>query len=243
LIATGTDAPMTASELEPHPDKAVDGKGALVCLVGIDGSGKSTLAKALVAAAQENGVRCRYVYGGFTSSFTIFRPAVALAKALVFRGNDHMETSTTKGRVLRHPRLSAAYQYLALTDYIVQIWFRIRLPLALGWNVVCDRYIYDLVASIGVLLDYSLDRTLALLRRCLAFVPRPHLTFLLDLPEALAYQRKDDIVSLDFLAARREIYLEMARHHEITLLDASASQKHLQQTVAARVFSVFRGEA
>src|SRR4030043_137758 len=174
-------------------------KGALVCLVGIDGSGKSTLAKALAGAAQENGVRCRYVYGGFTSSFTIFRPIEALAKALVFRGNDHMETSMTKGRVLRHSRLSAAYQYLALTDYIVQTWFRIGLPLALGWNVVCDRYIYDLVASIGVLLDYPLDRTLALLSRCLAFVPRPHLIFLLDLPEALAYQRKDDTVSLDFL--------------------------------------------
>jgi dTMP kinase len=218
-------------------------RNVLVCFVGVDGSGKSTLAKALVAAAQEKGVRCRYVYGGFTSSFTIFRPAVALAKTLVFRGNDHMEISMTKGRVLRHPRLSAAYQYLALTDYIVQNWFRIRLPLTLGRNVVCDRCIYDLVASIGVLLDYPLDRTLALLSRCLAFVPRPHLIFLLDLPAVLAYQRKDDIVSLDFLEARREIYLEMARHHEITLLDASASQKDLQQTVAARVFSVFRGEA
>jgi len=218
-------------------------RNVLVCFVGVDGSGKSTAARALTTALQQEGMSCRYVYGGFTSSFTIFRPAVALAKALVFRGNDHMETCTTKGRVLRHPRLSAAYQYLALTDYIVQTWFRIRLPLVLGWNVVCDRYIYDLVASIGVLLDYPLERTLALLRRCLAFVPRPHLIFLLDLPEALAYQRKDDIVSLDFLAARREIYLEMARHHEITLLDASASQKHLQQTVAASVFSVFTGEA
>lgn len=232
---------VTMAEQATTPGK--DLKGVLVCFVGIDGAGKSTLAKALVAANQENGVRCRFVYGGFTSSFTIFRPAVALAKALVFRGNDHMETSMTKGRVLRHSRLSAAYQYLALSDYIVQTWFRIGLPLALGWNVVCDRYIYDLVASIGVLLDYPTDRIMALLRRCLALVPRPHLVFLLDLPEALAYQRKDDIVSLDFLAARREIYLEMARHHEITLLDASASQKHLQQTVAARVFTVFRGEA
>jgi hypothetical protein len=35
----------------------------------------------------------------------------------------------------------------------------------------------------------------------------------------------------------------MARHHEITVLDASASQKHLQHTVAATVFTVFRGEA
>ena len=214
-----------------------------MCLVGIDGSGKSTLAKSLVSAAEDNNLRCRYVYGGFTSSFTIFRPVVALAKATVFRGDNHMETSATKGTVLRHSRLSAIYQYLALTDYIVQTWFRIRLPLALGWNVVCDRYIYDLVAGIGVLRDYPLHRTLALLRRCLVFLPRPQLVFLLDLPEALAYQRKDDIVSLAFLTVRRDTYLAMARRHEFTVLDATSSSEDLQELVAATVLSAFKGDA
>ena len=214
-----------------------------MCLVGIDGSGKSTLAKSLVSAAEDNNLRCRYVYGGFTSSFTIFRPVVALAKALVFRGDNHMKTSATKGTVLRHSRLSAIYQYLALTDYIVQTWFRVGLPLARGWNVVCDRYIYDLVAGIGVLLDYPTDRMLALLRRCLALVPRPHLVYLLDLPEALAYQRKDDIVSLDFLTVRRDTYLAMARRHEFTVLDATSSSEDLQELVAAPVLSAFKGDA
>ncbi len=234
---------MTASKDDTNRDQPLDGKGVLVCLVGIDGSGKSTLAKSLVSAAKDSNLRCRYVYAGFTSSFTIFRPVVALAKATLFRGNNHMETSATKGTVLRHSRLSAIYQYLALTDYIVQTWFRVGLPLARGGHVVCDRYIYDLVASIGVLLDYPLDRTLALLRRCLGFLPKPQLVFLLDLPEALAYERKDDIVSLTFLAARREIYLEMARLHQFTILDASASQESLQQLAAARVLGVFGGES
>ena len=109
--------------------------------------------------------------------------------------------------------------------------------------MICDRYIYDLVASIGVLLDYPLDRTLALLRRCLALVPRPQLVFLLDLPEALAYRRKDDIVSLDFLTVRRDTYLAMARHHEFTVLDATSSSEDLQELVAATVLSILKGEA
>ena len=109
--------------------------------------------------------------------------------------------------------------------------------------MVCDRYIYDLVAGIGVLRDYPLHRTLALLRRCLVFLPRPQLVFLLDLPEALAYQRKDDIVSLAFLTVRRETYLAMARHHAFTVLDATSSSEDLQELVAATVLSAFEGDA
>ena len=218
-------------------------KGRLVCFVGMDGSGKSTLARALRASLEERGFKSRYVYGGFTSSFTILRPVVALAKTTLFRGKRHYQDSQTKGRVLKNTTLSTLYQYLALADYILQATFRIRLPLALGWNVVCDRYIYDLAVGIGVLLDYPTARIMALLRRCLIFLPQPHLIFLLDLPESLAYQRKDDIVSLDFLKARREVYLEMARRHEITVLDASASPEDLHQVVTAQVLRIVEGEA
>jgi thymidylate kinase len=234
---------MSSSRATQDTERERPSRGALVCLVGMDGSGKSTLAKALRATLEERGLKSRYVYGGFTSSFTILRPVIALVRATLFRGDTHYQDSQTKGRVLKDTTLSTLYQYLALADYILQATFRIRLPLALGWNVVCDRYIYDLAVGIGVLLDYPTARTLTLLRRCLLFLPRPHLIFLLDLPESLAYQRKDDIVSVDFLKVRREIYLEMARHHEITVLNASSSPEHLQQVVTARVLNLIEGEA
>ena len=212
----------------------------LVCFVGIDGAGKSTLALSLKAAAEHEGIRCRYAWGGFTSSFTLLKPMVAVAQASVFRGDNHMTTSRTKGRVLKNRRLSAIYQYLALVDYLPRVSFTIGLPRALGWNVICDRYIYDLVTSIGVHLDYPPESTLSLLRRCLALVPKPDLVFLLDLPEALAYQRKDDIVSLDFLSVRRNIYLRMAEEHGMTVLDASRGRSELEEVVAATVLPQMR---
>jgi thymidylate kinase len=216
--------------------------GQLVCFIGIDGSGKSTVARALTCALEERGMKSRYVWGGFTSSFVALRPFVAVAKALLFHGDEHYEDSQTKGRVLKSTSWSTLYQYLALADYILQATFRIRLPLALGWNVVCDRYVHDLVASIGVLLDYPMDRTLALLRRCLVLLPTPHHIYLLDLPESLAYQRKDDIVSLDFLRTRREVYLEMARRNDIAVVDASSSKEYVQQLLVSRVMSVIEGD-
>jgi dTMP kinase len=217
-------------------------KGLLVCFVGIDGAGKSTLARALTAIIEEQDVRCRYVWGGFNSSFAVFKPLVTGMKKSLFSGNKHMDQSRTKGRVLKSSRLSTVYQYLALSDYIIQGLVRIRLPLAFGTTVVCDRYIYDLTTSIGVLLDYTADRTLALLDRCLAFLPRPDLVFLIDLPEALAYQRKDDVISLDFLSVRRDIYLQMAGEHGMTILDGTSDPQELQELAAGKVLQYMAEE-
>ena len=217
-------------------------KSCLICFVGIDGSGKTTLAKALTKSVEEYGIDCRYVWGGFTSSFTVFKPLIGGLKATVFSGDTHMEESTTKGRVLKNPRLSALYHCLALTDYIIQAAFRIRLPLAFGRNVICDRYIYDLVTGIGVIQDYPVDKTLALLRRCLAFVPKPDLAFLVDVPEPLAYERKADIISLGFLSVRRNMYLQMARQEGMTILDGTQDRAELKQLVTTTVLPQLMGE-
>lgn len=213
-----------------------------VCLVGIDGAGKSTLAKALVTTLEEQGMRCKYVWGGFTSSFTIFKPFIAVMRQTVFRGDRHMEESETKGRVLKSPLLSTVYQYLALLDYIFQGFLRIRVPLRLGTSVICDRYIYDLTTSIGVLLDYPLDRTLGLLDRCLRFLPDPDLVFLIDLPEAIAYERKDDTMSLNSLSVRRGTYLEMAKQLRMTLLDGCRDPEALKEFVAVEVLQHMVGD-
>jgi thymidylate kinase len=218
-------------------------KSVLACFVGIDGAGKSTLAKALTAnMLEEQSINCKYIWGGFNSSFVVFRPFVAVMKRLVFRGNEYMHESSTKGRALKSQVLSAWYQYLALVDYVLQALVKIRLPLALGTSVVCDRYVHDLVISIGVLLDYDRDRTMALLDRCLRVLPEPDLVFLIDLPEALAFERKGDIVSLEFLSVRRSAYLQMAEHYEMMILDGSSDPRELSRVAAGKVLRHMRGE-
>jgi len=213
-----------------------------VCFVGIDGSGKSTLARSLTTIIEQRGVKCRYVWMGFNDSFTIFRPVVAAAKGSVFRGSRHMEESRTKGMVVKSPVLSTIYQYLVLTDYIFQSSIRVGLPLAMGRNVICDRYIYDLIVAVAVLLDFSVDRTMALLDRCLAVLPKPDLVFLVDLPEELALQRKDDVVSLDFLSVRRDLYLQMAPQCGMTILDGTRDPGELAQLAASEVFQDLAGD-
>jgi thymidylate kinase len=215
--------------------------GLLVCFTGIDGSGKSTLARALAVNLQAQGIRCSYVWSGFNDSFVLFRPLVAAAKGSLFRGDRYMEHSVTKGRVVRSSTLSTLYQYLMLVDHVFQVFFRIQLPRARGRNQVCDRYIYDLVVAAGVLLDYPPSRIMALLDRCLAFVPRPDLVFLVDVPEEVAFQRKDDVASTEFLSVRRKLYLEMARQHEMIVIDGTGDADELAQLVTTRVLQYVTG--
>jgi thymidylate kinase len=217
-------------------------KGTLVCFVGIDGSGKTTLANSLIANCKRHGITCRYVWGGFNSSFTVFKPLIAIAKSTVFRGNRFMEQSRTRGRVVTNTLLSTIYQYLMLVDYVFQAFFKIRVPLAFGRNVVCDRYIYDLVASIAVILGYSSPRAHNLLDRSLAALPRPHVVFLVDLPVELALKRKDDTIAVDSLPRRREIYLQMAHQHGMIVLDGTRDSGELAQLVTAEVLQCLTGE-
>lgn len=107
-------------------------KRVLICLIGVEGSGKSTMAKALTTSLQELGMNCQYVYGGFTSSFTVLRPIVTVPKAILLRGDRHYDNSHTKGSVLKSTSVSALYQYLAPADHILQGTFKIRAPIALG---------------------------------------------------------------------------------------------------------------
>jgi thymidylate kinase len=182
------------------------------------------------------------VWSGFNDSFVLFRPLVAVAKGSLFRGDRYMEQSATKGRVVSSSTLSTLYQYLMLVDYIFQVFFRIQLPRARGRNQICDRYIYDLVVAAGVLLDYPPSRMMSLLDRCLAVVPRPDLVFLVDVPEEVAFQRKDDVASTDFLSVRRDLYLQMAPQHEMIVIDGTGDADEVAQSVTIRVLQYVTGE-
>jgi dTMP kinase len=205
-------------------------RGIFVCFIGIDGSGKTTLAKLLVAALQKEGVESRYVYNGITPF--ISRPFTLLAQALFLRDKDfyrdYRDYSQKKRRLLQTPILSQGYQYLILLDHFLQSMLKIRLPLLRGRNIICDRYIYDTwITHLAVDMNYSREKLTLMLKRSLSLLPQPDLVFLVDVPEEIACQRKQDIPSLDYLRERRRVYLEVAQEQEMSILDGCQSLDEL----------------
>ena len=130
-----------------------------------------------------------------------------------------------------------------LLDYSLQVFLKVRLPLFLGRNIICDRYLYDtVITDLAPDMGYAEDRIIALLTSMLRFFPKPDTTFLIDLREEIAYQRKDDIPSLEYLKERRNTYLNIGRKHNMVVLDGTRPIDELKGVLSQQVSYLYQKE-
>ena len=220
-------------------------KGFLICFTGIDGTGKTTLSKELVELLNEKGIKCKYVYARLNPF--ILKPFILLGGLVFLRrgeiSENYFEYSNTKRRAIeKYSFLSRIYQQILLFDYVLQIFFKVKLPLIFGKNIVCDRYIYDtVITDLSVDMNYSKDKTMCLLDATFRFSPKPDITFLIDVPEEIAYQRKNDTPSMGYLKERREIYLEVGKEYEMVILDGYRNLSDLKIVIKNKVMERIGG--
>jgi thymidylate kinase len=202
-------------------------RGKLVCLIGIDGSGKTTLSKHLVSFLNNNGKKTIYVYGRYQPF--LLRPIMKLGKRIFYRNADmyaaYSEYSHKKISTIRkHKFLSMLYQSLVDLEYKTQLIFKVEIPLFLGYFIVSDRYIFDtIVSDLSIDFDYSSDQIKSTLDHYFNSFPKPDCLVVIDVPEYIAYERKDDTPSIQYLQERRHKYLQIGREFDAHILDGSKS--------------------
>jgi len=193
-------------------------KKILICFTGIDGSGKTTIAKKVTKYLKEKGLPAVYVYGRFKPILT--KPLMVIGGQMFLRNynitKNYAEYSERKKCLFsKHKLMLRAYLYVLLLDCLFQLMVKVRIPLALGKAVVCDRYIYDtVITDIAIDMNFSEERAISLLRKCFLLVPNPKIAFLVDVDEIIGYSRKDDIPDVRYLEERRVFYLQIADHYE-----------------------------
>ena len=207
-------------------------KGKLICILGVDGSGKSTLANGLVSRYGTDTQRFRYVWGG--CNHYLSWPFVVLGKRIFLHKIDQYEDYEKYqhqiSKTARNQVISKLYRSLIYLDYLIQINIRLRIPLLFGEGVVTDRYVYGTIVDLAVHLGYSEEKFKEIIRMILPYCPKPDHIFLVDIPENVALNRKDDIPSLDYLKYRRHCYLVLARDFDITILDGLKEPDELEKT-------------
>ena len=212
-----------------------DKKRFFICFTGIDGSGKTTQAKNLVKNLSLNGIKSEYVYARLVP--IIFKPLLVVGNLLFLRkkkiNNDYEGYSNTKKNILReHAFLSKIFYTIMLFDYYLQLLYKIKMPLLLNKNVICDRYIYDtLITDIAVDMGHSEDDIFIRIERGLSILPTPDIVFLIDLPEEIAYNRKNDVPSIEYLRDRRKYYLSIADRYNMIKINGNERMGDIERKI------------
>lgn len=215
----------------------------LICFTGIDGSGKTTLAKKLAGALLQEGIEAKYVYARYIPF--LLKPFMLVGKYLFLRKENPNENFANYSRVKREATkkrkaLSLVYQWLLISDYILQIAFKVWLPTIFGKSIICDRYIFDTLANdLAIDFNYSISDVDAFLGRWMQFIPKPQLIIFVDVPEEISLQRKTDIPSIDYLKERRPLLQHMAQKLGMFTIDGTNKLNELFEVVYHKASSCF----
>jgi thymidylate kinase len=201
----------------------------IVYFAGVDGSGKTTIAESLCDPLRRYGLSCKYLWGGWRGFESApFKPIVSRAKKAL--------TKKSQAEKVReaHEKLPL-FGYLVWLDYFVRIYPPLFLSLITRDVVVLDRYIYDVIAGLTSE-DKRINRFLFALFKVF---PRPSIVFFISIPLKLAYSRKNDIPSIDFLRQVEQKNLNILAQSSVNLikLDGTRSKNELLSDVLAIIQS------
>ena len=196
-------------------------KVCVVCLSGPDGVGKTTQARALMKQLDSQGMTPRYQWLRFSHFFAL--PFLGYMRIIGI----NRKIMTKDGRCTRHVDLSGAEWlrlsfFVAVTiDMLIGSILKIRIPVALGRTVVCDRFIVDTLVDAAIAAGDETFHESPIGSILMRLIPPRTVTFVLtDTPEVLL-SRRPEIPSLEDIELRLKLYSTIATSSGMPLLDCS----------------------
>lgn len=206
----------------------------LINIIGIDGAGKTTLALNLAGHLQKKDASIRYRYCQYFAK--LLYPVKRLAKLTVMRRTDEFKdynayNTTKKTTSTRFPILAGIYAAIWLLDYILQSFYKISLPILSGKRLIIDRYIFDIAVNLSLTTNRKPEFAEKIIKSFFKFIPEPDRVIFIDLPEEVAFSRKDDIQDIEYLRERRERYLYLGKKFGFIIIDGTRTPEQLLQDV------------
>jgi thymidylate kinase len=210
-------------------------KGMFICFTGIDGSGKTLQAERLVENLKARGIPCAYTWCRYSPR--IFAPLTWLVRTFIRRKRgklDYGSFTSAKRGILRKPILGWVWLNISLFEYLVQVRRTLGSGMRNSRNLVCDRYVYDMLADLSVNFDRSDDGVMELAKHPLIrLFPKPDRVFFLDVPPEVALQRKDDpnVMGKQYLVDRAKVYSYLSGALGFTRIDGTKSIEEIADII------------
>jgi len=210
----------------------------LIYIMGIDGAGKTTLAKNFIQEMNKKGVKYGYLYARYRPFFIM--PLKWLSSLLLYRKNkefvNYKKYSEIKSKFgINHPFLSRAYAFLCILDYLIITGPLIFIKLLFNRNLIVDRYIGDLIIVLSVAANLKEQEMLWLIKILHLIFPFPKYTFYIDIDLKIAFKRKNDIPSLQYLKERKDKYFTFKDYYKFRILKGDMTPDELLQELVDSV--------
>ncbi len=227
--------------VEDALERATTKRATLIVLSGVDGAGKSTQIRLLRDHLEAQALTVATLWCRWDP--LLAKPAVGLLGLLArSRRPGRVRAArrpdvrrSIRARILRHRTAWIAWRALMVVDYGMRLAPAVRRARRVNDVVLLDRYWHD------VMVDFSFGGPLheppALLRRLL---PQADGIVILDVPEAIALERKAETADALYLSERRRLYREAAERYEAVIVDAAPASAEVFRRVSAAVDGIVR---
>ena len=206
----------------------------LIYILGIDGSGKTTLAKNLIKQLKNQDSPFHYCYAQHIPF--LLKPFKLIARKSLLKSTDEFQdysyyinkkkSYSKKLRIISH-----IYGFIWLLDYYLRTGVKILYHRFLRHNLIMDRYFLDIVVNISETLDLNDAQMTKFAKFVSKLFPMPSKFYFIDIPEKVAYARKNDIQSIQYLTERKIKYQKLSEIFNFKYFDGTKSPEELMKTI------------
>ena len=206
-----------------------------VCFTGIDGSGKSTLAKNTYEKLIEENFNVKLTYGRLVPFFS--KILMLVGKKIFLKKDDMYEDydsyiNNKKNAFKKNPKLSNIYKKIIFLEFRIQVFLKIVLPYKFGKSIVADRYVFDTIINDLILENDEIENEInKQLKKIWEHFQKPDFIFFVKVSEEIAFSRKNDIPSLNYLKIRNKMYSKLEDMEDIIVLDGTKKIDDLNKEI------------